>query len=169
MINVESFRIGSFIEIIQEWFQVKEVFMEHLNNFNSLAGIQILTSLLKSKDILLRVQHPKYVKCAFTVIFCVDFDIKMKSSCPKYSSLPDHVQKADHFIFFLTTTIVNNNSNIRNLIVIIVSCWANKWGNRQCCPCPSFLQNHSKYNQNIFYLKHHEYSNHIYWPATGNS
>ena len=47
MINVESFRIGSFIEIIQEWFQVKEVFMEHLNNFNIISGIQNLTALLK--------------------------------------------------------------------------------------------------------------------------
>ena len=49
--------------------------MEHLNNFNIIAGIQNLTALLKSKDILLPVQHLKAVKYAVTVIICVALDI----------------------------------------------------------------------------------------------
>ena len=62
MIDVEIFRIRSVIEKINELFQVKEVFMAHMYNFNIIAGIQNLTSLLKSKDMLLLVQHLKAVK-----------------------------------------------------------------------------------------------------------
>ena len=75
MIGVDSFRIRSVVEIIQEWFQVKEVFMESLNNFNIISDIQIFTALLKIKDILIPVQQLKPVKCAVTVIICVDLDI----------------------------------------------------------------------------------------------
>ena len=75
MIDVDSFNIKSVVEIIQEWFQVKEFFMEHLNNFNIISGIQNFTALLKSKDILLPVQHLKAVKFAAAVILCVALDI----------------------------------------------------------------------------------------------
>ena len=57
--------------------------MEHLNNFNILAGIQNFTALLKSKDMLLPLQHLKAVKCAVTVIFCVELDIEIQSIRPK--------------------------------------------------------------------------------------
>ena len=69
MIDVDSFSIRSVLEIIQEWFQFKEVFMEHLNNFNTISGIQNFTALLKSKDIFLPVQNLKDVKCVVTLIF----------------------------------------------------------------------------------------------------
>ena len=77
MIDGESFRIRYIVEIIQEWFQVKEFSMEYLNNFNIISGIQKFTALLKSKDIWLPVQHLTAVKCAVKVILCVDFDIEM--------------------------------------------------------------------------------------------
>ena len=77
MIDVDSFRIRSVVDIIQEWYQVKEVFMDHLNNFNIIAGIQNFTALLKSKDIFLLIQNLKDVKYALTVILCVDLDIEM--------------------------------------------------------------------------------------------
>ena len=70
--------------------------MGHLNKFNILSGIQNFEELPKSKDILLLVQHLKAIKYLATVILCVAFDIEMKSSCPKESSLSDHVQKSDH-------------------------------------------------------------------------
>ena len=75
MIDVESFRIRSVVEIIKELLQLKEVFMEHLNNFKIIAGIQNFTALLKSKYILLQVQQLKALKCAVTVIICVSLDI----------------------------------------------------------------------------------------------
>ena len=62
MIDVDSFRTRSIVEIIQELYQVKKVFMEHLNNFNIISGIQNFALLLKSKDILFPVHHLKYVK-----------------------------------------------------------------------------------------------------------
>ena len=83
MIDVESFRIRSVVDIIQEWYQVKEALMDHLNNFNILSDIQNSAELLKSKDFLLLVQHLKAIKCAVTVIFFVALDIEMQSSCPK--------------------------------------------------------------------------------------
>ena len=49
--------------------------MEHLNNFNNIAGIQNVTVLLKSEEILLPVQNLKAVKCAEVVIVCVALDI----------------------------------------------------------------------------------------------
>ena len=49
MIDVDRFRIRYVVDIIQEWFQVKEVLMEHLNNFNIIYGTQNFTALLKSK------------------------------------------------------------------------------------------------------------------------
>ena len=55
MIYVESFRIRYVAEIIQELFQVKEFFMENLNNFNIIACIQNFTARLKIKKILLPV------------------------------------------------------------------------------------------------------------------
>ena len=70
--------------------------MEHMNNFNIIARIQNFTSILKSKDILLPLQHLKAVKCVVTVIFCAALDIEMQSIRPKKTSLLDHVQKADH-------------------------------------------------------------------------
>ena len=71
-------------------------FMEHLNTFNIISGIQNFTALLKSKDILIPVKHLEYVKCAATVILCVVLDIKMKISCTKEYSLLAHVKKVDH-------------------------------------------------------------------------
>ena len=75
MIDVEIFRIRYVVDIIKELFQVKEVFMEHLNNFNIISGIKIFTSLLKIKDILLPVHQLKDVKCAVTIIICMAHDI----------------------------------------------------------------------------------------------
>ena len=49
MIDVDRFRIRYVVDIIQEWFQVKEFLMEHLNNFNIIYGTQNFTALLKSK------------------------------------------------------------------------------------------------------------------------
>ena len=83
MIDVDSFRIRSIIYIIQEWYQVKEVFMEHLNNFNILVGVQTFTALLKIKNILIPVQHLKNIKCAVTVILCVALDEEIQSSGTK--------------------------------------------------------------------------------------
>ena len=40
MTDIDSFRIRYVVEIIQELFQVKDFFMEHLNHFNIIAGIQ---------------------------------------------------------------------------------------------------------------------------------
>ena len=70
--------------------------MEDLNNFNIISGIQNYTTLLKSKDIFLPLNHLKPVRCAFTVILCVALDIEMKSSRTKQSYLLDHIKKADH-------------------------------------------------------------------------
>ena len=75
MIDVDSFRIRSVVEIIQELFQVKEFFVEHLNNFNIIAGIQNFTVLLKSKDICFPVQKLTDVKYAVTFIIYVAPDI----------------------------------------------------------------------------------------------
>ena len=54
MIDVESFRIRSVVEITQEWYQITEVFMEYLNNSNIIADIQNFTALLNSKEIFFR-------------------------------------------------------------------------------------------------------------------
>ena len=121
MIDVYSFRTSSSIEIFQEWFQVKEFLMEHLNNFNIIAGIQNFTALLKSKQILLPKQHCKDVKYAVTGIIFVDLDKEIQSSFPKELSLLDHVQKVDHYIIIvLITTVVNKNSNFRHHMVLTV-------------------------------------------------
>ena len=53
--------------------------MEHLNNFNIIAGIQNFTALIKSKEHFLLVQHLKAVKCAVAFILCVALDIEMQS------------------------------------------------------------------------------------------
>ena len=99
----------------------KKQVMEHLNNFNIIDGIQNSTALLKSKDILLLVQHLKAVKCVTTVIICVDPDIEMQSICPIESSLLDHIQKMDHYIILvLTTTVVNKDRNFRRRMVLTV-------------------------------------------------
>ena len=73
----------SVVDIIKEWLQVIEFFMEHLNNFNIIVGIQNFTAIIKSKEILLPVQQIKSVKCVVTVILCVALDIEMKIICPK--------------------------------------------------------------------------------------
>ena len=57
--------------------------MENLNNFNIIAGIQNFTALLKSKDILLPIEHLKAVKFVVAVILCVALDKEMKVSVPK--------------------------------------------------------------------------------------
>ena len=56
MIYIDSFRIRSVVEITQEWFQVKEVSMERLNNFNIPAGVQNFIALIKSEEIFFRYQ-----------------------------------------------------------------------------------------------------------------
>ena len=82
IVDFYSYNIRSAIEIIQEWFQVKEVFMEHLNNLNIIYGIEHCTVFLKSKEMLLPVQHLKSIKCAVKVVF-VALDIEMQISCSK--------------------------------------------------------------------------------------
>ena len=95
--------------------------MENLNNFNIIYGIQNFTALLKSKDILLQVQHLKAVKYAVAVIVYVTLDIEMQSSCSKEPPLLDHVQKADNYIILvLTTAVVNKNSNFRHLMILTI-------------------------------------------------
>ena len=97
------------------------IFMDHLNNFKIIAGIQNFTALLKIKYILLPVKHLKGVKCAVKVILCVTLYIDMQIRFPKEPSLFDHFQKADNCIFLvLTTTVVKNNRNFRHMIVFIV-------------------------------------------------
>ena len=93
--------------------------MEILNNFKIISGIQNFAALLKSKDFLIPVQILKSVKCEFEVNICVALDIEMQSSCPKESSLIDHIKKADHYIILvLYTSVVNKNSNFRHLMVV---------------------------------------------------
>ena len=75
MIDVENFRIRLIIEIIQELFEVKEVFMEHLNNFKNISGIKNFTALLKVKENLLLVHHLENVEYTVTVVLCVSIDI----------------------------------------------------------------------------------------------
>ena len=70
MIDVDIFSIRFVVGIIQELFQVKEVFMEHLNKFNILACIKNSTSLLKSKDFFITLQYLKAVKCVVIVVLC---------------------------------------------------------------------------------------------------
>ena len=85
--------------------------MEYLNNFNIITSIQNFAVL----------QQIKAVKCAITVIFCVELDIEMKSSCPKEPSLLDNVWKVDHYInIVMTTAFVNKNSNFRHLMIITI-------------------------------------------------
>ena len=67
----------------------KRIFMEHLNKFNIISGIQNFTALLKSKDILLQLQYLKDVKCVVAVIFCVVLDIEIQIICPRESFLLD--------------------------------------------------------------------------------
>ena len=95
--------------------------MEHLNKFNIVAGIKNFTALLKSKYILLLIQHLKAVKCVVTVIICVAPYIEIKISCPKESSLIGHVQNLDHYIIiFIITAVVKKNSNFRNFMILAV-------------------------------------------------
>ena len=82
IIDVVSFWIRSVVDIIQELFQVKEFFMEHLNNFNIIAGIQNFTEILKSKDIFLPIQHLNTVKCAVTLICVCPLIYKHKEAVP---------------------------------------------------------------------------------------
>ena len=96
MFYVDSFRISSIVDIIQELFQVKEVLMEHLNNSNIIACIQNSTEILKSKDILLLVQHLNSVKGLVTIIIGAAVDIEMQSIYYKESFLLDHVQIEYH-------------------------------------------------------------------------
>ena len=83
IVDFYSYNIRSAIEIIQEWFQVKEVFMEHLNNFNIISVIQNFIALLKIKDLLIPLQHHKAVKWSVTVILCGTLDIEIQSGCLK--------------------------------------------------------------------------------------
>ena len=54
MIDAEIFRIMSVAEIIKELFQVKEIFMEHLNNIDIISDIQNFAVLLKVKKFCFR-------------------------------------------------------------------------------------------------------------------
>ena len=121
MIDVDSFSIRYVVEIIQVWFQVKEIFMEHLNNFNIISGIKSFTSLLTVEDILLLVQHLISIKYAITVIIYMYLGIETQIRNTKESSLLYHVHKVDHYIILvLTATVVNNNRNFRHIMVITV-------------------------------------------------
>ena len=108
IIDVESFRIRSAVDIIKEWLQVKEVFMEHLNNFNVIYVIQSFTALLKSKDFFLRYSTLSILNARSRSLFI----------WTKESSLLYHVHKAYHYIILVvSTSVVNKNSNLRNLMV----------------------------------------------------
>ena len=70
--------------------------MEYLNNFKIISGNQNSTALMKSKDILIPVQHLNAVKIVVTAILCVELGIEIQSISPKESSLLDNVHKLDH-------------------------------------------------------------------------
>ena len=97
----------------------QRIFMEHLNIFNIPAGIKNFTTLLKSNDILLPVQHLKAVKCAVTVIFCVALDIEIQSSYPKESPLLDHVQKGIIKLFLFCPPQLSTRIAISGILLLL--------------------------------------------------